>query len=159
MNPYPPDFVDDDDDDGTMPDTVAAVADTIVGRRIVAAELTTITRSDYKAANTGAWWSDWGKDKGLVLTLDDGRRVALTDGGDCCAYTEVENFLLHPTMVDHIITGVATEDGYQKWHILCDFGDVLTLDVGWSCGNPFYYSYGFEIGVSNFIDGAPEVAS
>lgn len=26
-------------------------------------------------------------------------------------------------------------------------GDVMELEVGWSCGNPFYYGYGFSINV------------
>jgi hypothetical protein len=67
--------------------------------------------------------------------------------GDCCAYTELESFLLNPELVDHVITGVGTTDGYQTWHVYADMGDVLKLDVGWSCGNPFYYGYGFTIRV------------
>lgn len=70
------------------------------------------------------------------------------DDGDCCAYTNLDAFLLNPELVDHIITGVGTTDAYQTWHIYCDLGDVLKLDVGWSCGNPFYYGYGFDIKVA-----------
>jgi hypothetical protein len=71
----------------------------------------------------------------------------LVGNGDCCAYTELESFLLHPELVDHIITGVGTTDGYNTWHIYADIGDVLELSVGWSSGNPFYYGYGFDIQV------------
>ena len=71
----------------------------------------------------------------------------LADTNDCCAYTELESFLLHPDKVDHIITGIGTTEGASKWHIYADAGDVLELSVGWSCGNPFYYGYGFEIDV------------
>ena len=43
--------------------------------------------------------------------------------------------------------GVGTTDDFQTWHIYCDLGDILELDVAWSCGNPFYYGYGFDIDV------------
>ena len=49
--------------------------------------------------------------------------------------------------MDHVILGVGTTDGYTTWHIYADFGDVMRLKVGWSCGNPFYYGYGFTIRV------------
>lgn len=148
---YPPDSVGPDEDDGTMPGSVAALADAVIGRRIVKAEKTASIRSDdFVSAGGSPWWRP--SIYAFVLTLDDGRRVAMVEEGDCCAYTTIKNFLLHPESVDHAITGVATEDGYTKWHILADFGDVLTLDVEWSCGNLFY-SYGFTIGVSNTIDG------
>ena len=91
-----------------------------------------------------------------VITLDDGRRVALRDTDDCCAYTELEAFLLHPERVDHIITGVGTTDGFTRWHIYADMGDVLELEVGWSCGNPFYYGYGFNITVESVADAVIE---
>jgi hypothetical protein len=78
--------------------------------------------------------------------------VFLVGTDDCCAYTELETFLLNVDKVDHIITGVGTTDGYTKWHIYCDFGDVLELTVGWSSGNPFYYGYGFAIIVEDVED-------
>lgn len=134
--PYPPDRLGEfQDDDGTMPENVATLAEAVVGHRIVSAE-----QGEVK----GRWY---GTDQALILTLDDGTRVALADTGDCCAFTSLEKFLLHPDQVDHIITGVATTDGYEKWHIYADMGDVLELEVGWSCGNPFYYGYGFDIRV------------
>lgn len=40
--------------------------------------------------------------------------------------------------------------GFTKWHIYADMGDVMELDVEWSCGNPFYYGYGFDIVVEPF---------
>jgi hypothetical protein len=144
MSDYSPDSVDNHpdsykpDDDGTMPDSVNALAEKVIGHRIVSAERGEWTRS-YRDC--------YDQREGIVLTLDDGTRVRLADTSDCCAYTQVEKFLLHPERVDHIITGVATTEGYTKWHIYADLGDVLELDVGWSCGNPFYYGYGFDISV------------
>lgn len=135
VNPYPADILSEDDDCGTMPDNVAELAEAVVGHRIVSAE---------KGEVPGGWS---GTVDGLVLTLDNGTRVGLGDSDDCCAYTQLEGFLLHPEKVDHIITSVVTTEGFTKWHILADFGDVLELDVAWSCGNPFYYSYGFTISV------------
>ena len=48
-----------------------------------------------------------------------------------------------------MILGVGTTDGYTTWHIFADMGDVLELTVVWSCGNPFYYGYGFTITVDD----------
>lgn len=139
--PYPIEVLDNDEDDGTMPDNVAELEAAVVGHRIVSAE-----------------WS--GLAAGFIITLDDGTQVEMRNDGDCCAYTELENFLLHPERVDHIITGVGTTDGYTTWHVYADMGDVLELSVGWSCGNPFYYGYGFEIRVTPRVNepavGAPE---
>ena len=152
---YPPDHADDDHDNGTMPQAVAELAQAVVGRRIVSAERQHINADDYQTVNYGGdgYISlTYGNDP-IVLTLDNGRRVALVENGDCCAYTYIREFLLHPDSVDHAITGVATEDGYETWHILADLGDVMTLDVNWSAGNPFYYTYGFTIAVSTTIDG------
>ena len=129
MNIYPEEVLSEDDDNGTMPENVSALRDAVVGQRIVSAE------------KTGGGT--------LVLTLDGGRRVTLRDDGDCCAYTALEAFVLHPEAVDHVILGVGTTDGYETWHIYADFGDVLKLTVGWSCGNPFYYGYGFDIQVED----------
>lgn len=91
----------------------------------------------------------YGTDTATVITLDNGQRVRMVGDSDCCAYTELEAFLLHPERVDHMITGVGTTDGYTTWHVYADFGDVLELTVGWSCGNPFYYAYGFTITVED----------
>lgn len=137
---YPAEILAADIDNGTMPENVQALAAIVVGRRIVAAELgeATYTHPQYAFEDSGY---------GLILTLDDGTRAILAQTDDCCAHTEVQSFLLAPAAVDHIITGVGTTDGYETWHIYADFGDVLTMQVGWSSGNPFYYGYGFDIAV------------
>lgn len=113
-------------DDGTMVNNVNELSDAVVGHKIV-----DVTRTD----------------KSGYITLDNGKVVELLAGEDCCAYTELEAFLLNPELVNHIITGVGTTDGYETWHIYADMGDVLQLTVGWSSGNPFYYGYGFYIKV------------
>jgi len=126
-----------DEDDGTMVDNVDTLSQAVVGHRIVSVERKTINRKyNYFASN-----------EALVITLDNGKQVALSDTGDCCAFTEVQAFLLNPDKVRHIITGVGTTEGYTKWHIYADYGDILQLTIGWSAGNPFYYGYGLEIDV------------
>jgi hypothetical protein len=121
-------------DDGTMPDNVASLAEAVVGHRIVSVERT--EKEDY-----------WSKGDDFLITLDNGKQVRMQGSSDCCAYTELESFLLHPERVDHVITGVGTTGEFDTWHIFADMGDVLELKVGWSCGNPFYYGYGFNIRV------------
>lgn len=139
---YPIERLGSDDDDGTMPENVDALRLAVIGHRIVSAEVGDVAgdRWGYRASTA------------LVITLDNGKRVELRDTGDCCACTELKSFLLHPERVDHIITGVGTTDGYSTWHIFADMGDVLELSVGWSCGNPFYYGYGFDISVTELPD-------
>lgn len=135
MDRYPEEVLDGAyDDDGTMPENVDTLRDAVVGRKIVSAE-------KVKAKGRYSYYES----DAFRLTLDDGRVVDLFDGGDCCAYTELESFFLNPEAVDHAITGVGTTDGYTTWHIYADFGDIMELKVGWSCGNPFYYGYGFDI--------------
>jgi hypothetical protein len=132
---YPAETLEEDEDCGVMPDNVAALAEAVVGHRIVSAEKTGST-------------DRWGRSEAVtVLTLDNGKRVTLHDTSDCCAYTQLDAFLLHPERVDHVITGVGTTDRYTKWHIYADYGDIMEMDVDWSCGNPFYYGYGFDITV------------
>lgn len=133
---YPVETLDEDYDDGTMPDNVAALAAGVIGRRIVSAEKRKVPRR---------WYTN-GREA-FVLTLDDGSEVRLADTSDCCAFTDLEAFLLHPERVDHVIMGVGTTEQYTRWHVYADMGDVLELTVGWSCGNPFYYGYGFDIDV------------
>lgn len=142
MTTYPVETLDPNDDDGTMPENVATLASAVVGHRIVKAEKGQIPEDAQPQCY-------WGSGEGLTLTLDTGARVRLLHTDDCCAYTELEAFLLHPERVDHVITGIGTTDGYTKWHIYADAGDVLELTVGWSCGNPFYYGYGFQIAVDD----------
>lgn len=121
--------VSEDDDDGTMPESVANLAAAVVGHRIVTVD-------------------------GNRLHLDDGRIVTLVGESNCCAYTDVERIIQHLPGTDHMITAVTTTDGYTRWHILADAGKVLELQVGWSCGNPFYYAYGFTIEVEPASGGA-----
>lgn len=138
---YPPEELDSDYDDGTMPRNVEQLADAVIGRRIVRAAKETVK---YKTGYS---------DSVMILELDNGTRVTLEDTADCCAYTMLEDFFTHPEMVDHAILGVGTTDGYSTWHIYADFGDVMRLKVGWSAGNPFYYGYGFHIRVRELHDG------
>lgn len=138
---YPVEVLDEDYDDGRMPENVAELASHVVGRKIIKAE---------RSASGSR--SSWYREDRLVLTLDNGKKVLLHETDDCCAYTQLESFLLHPELVDHMIMGVGTTDGYQTWHIYADAGDVLELSVGWSCGNPFYYGYGFYITVEEDKD-------
>lgn len=128
MNRYPVETLDPDDDDGTMLDNVAELASHVVGHRIVSVK---------QASRV------------TVITLDNGKCVELADTDDCCAYTELGAFLMHPESVNHVIMGVGTTDGYTVWHVYADMGDVLKLMVNWSSGNPFYYGYGFDIRVKD----------
>lgn len=139
---YPEETLGEDDDDGTMPENVEELRKAVVGHRIVSVDKgVTATVVDY------LWRGKPYRQEhtGTQITLDNGEKVLLVDSGDCCACTELELFLLHYDKVDHIITGVGTTGEYTKWHIYADAGDVLELTVGWSCGNPFYYGYGFDI--------------
>jgi hypothetical protein len=137
MTHYPVETLDEDYDDGTMPENVEKLSDAVVGHRIVKVE------RDVEVPKSDGY--HWGNSTGTALTLDNGRRVFLVDTSDCCAYTELESFLLHADKVDHVITGIGTTGEYTKWHVYADMGDVLELTVGWSSGNPFYYGYGFDI--------------
>ena len=141
----PTEVLSEDADDGTIVDNVAHLAESVVGRRIVKVEGLGGTRrsSVYSAPQ-------------LRITLDTGATVELAGTADCCAGTDLESFLWNAKAVDHIITGIRTENGYGKWSIFADFGDVLELTVDWGCGNPFYYGYGFEITVKN-PDGTEQV--
>lgn len=136
---YPPEVLDPSEDDGTMPDGLAALAEAVVGHRVAKVE----------QAREGRHWT---KDKGeatIRLTLDNGMRVAISETEDCCAYTDIEKVVLHLDRIDHVITGVGTTGGYTTWHIYADLGDVLEFQVGWSCGNPFYYLYGLSVSVES----------
>ncbi|UXM92533.1 hypothetical protein [Paenarthrobacter sp. JL.01a] len=142
-SPYPVEVLDENDDDGTMPNNVADLSKHVVGRRIVAIDRDARTRGPYE-------WS--GDVTGTALVLDNGQRVTLINNGDCCAYTDLEDVILNLDKIDHVITGVGTTEGYTKWHIYADLGDVAELTVGWSCGNPFYYGYGFDIVVTPEVE-------
>lgn len=137
--PYPVEGWTQDDDDGTMLENVKTLADGIVGRKIVSSAMLDLPwyyldlDSD---PNSYITYND-----GLELTLDNGHRVYIRNTDDCCAFTVLREFLLHPESVDHVIMGVGTTDNYTTWHIFADFGDVMALTVDWSCG------YGFQIDV------------
>ncbi len=132
---YPAEVLGPDDDDGTMPSSLEELTKAIVGQRIVSAETKKVP---------GHWY---GTEDALVITLDSGKQVEVIGNSDCCAYTDVNEFFLDPNSVDHMIMGVGTTDGFNEWHIYADYGDIMKLKVGWSCGNPFYYGYGFTIRV------------
>ena len=133
---YEPEPSIEDNDNGTMPANVQALEDVVIGHKIVRVV------KDCPIPDAG-----YGRSTATVIELDDGTQVGLEDTDDCCAFTSLEAFLLHPEMVDHAILGVGTTDNFHTWHIYCDYGDILELTVGWSCGNPFYYGYGFDIKV------------
>lgn len=133
---YPIEILDSEFDNGTMPENVEELSKAVIGHRIISVTKEAV-ESDYV----------WRRDTGLVIRLDNGTQVQLVDTDDCCAYTELEDFILHMDKIDHVIMGVGTTEGYSKWHIYADLGDILELSVGWSSGNPFYYGYGFDIAV------------
>lgn len=132
---YPVETLHEEADDGTMVKSLSDLTESVVGRKIVS-----VYQEERRVGR-------WDTTMATVLVLDDGRKVSLVESGDCCAYTNVEEFLLHPESVDHMILGVGTTEKYTSWHIYADFGDIMRLKVGWSCGNPFYYGYGFTIEV------------
>lgn len=123
-----------DDDDGTMVNSKQTLAEAIVGHKIAFVDTNVPIQNGYYGSSTAT-----------ILTLDNGRKVALIGESDCCAFTDVKNVVLHLDNIDHAITGIGTTDGYETWHIYADLGDVMTMKVGWSAGNPFYYGYGFTI--------------
>lgn len=146
---YPVETLRDEDDNGTMPENVDALREHVVGQRIISAKRVSINDLP-QAVREELRYSD--RLYTFQITLSNGKRVYLTDTDDCCAVTNLEAFLLRPDSVDHIITGIGTTDGYTRWHIYADLGDILALAVDWSPGNPFYYGYGFDIRVTDFID-------
>jgi hypothetical protein len=148
VHPYPPEILHQDEDDGTIVENVTELREKVVGHRIVSAEKKKIPTYN----NVTEDWQRKYTTDALILTLENGHQVQLRETHDCCAYTVVDKFLLNPESVDHVIMGIGTTDEYTTWHIYADFGDIMTLDVGWSCGNPFYYGYGFDIQVDEIID-------
>lgn len=132
---YPKEELSFDNDNGTIVANVNRLAESVVGHRIVKAE---------KRPYCDPWYKG---EQAFFITLDNGTEVRLVDTDDCCAFTYLESFLLHPERVDHIIMGVGTTEHYTRWHIYADFGDILELTTRWSAGNPFYYGYGFDIEV------------
>ena len=136
MDKYSQEILNNNEDDGTIVRNVEELEANVIGHKIVSAQ----------KINTKDWF---GRETQMFeITLDSGKRVALRDSGDCCAYTQLEGFLLNVENIDHVITGIGTTGEFTTWHIYADIGDVLALKVGWSCGNPFYYGYGFDIAVT-----------
>jgi len=129
------------EDDGTMPQSRDKLEELIIGHKIVRVDDNRQVEYDPYGYGTESVGS------GFVITLDNGKQVTMVGIGDCCAYTEIESFLRNVDSVDHVITGVGTTDAFTTWHIYADMGDMLELKVGWSPGNPFYYGYGFSIGI------------
>ena len=123
-----------------MVENVKTLSESVVGRKIIYVDrnFTKIVepRKGYRWSSTIS---------GTALVLDDGSKVVLVDTDDCCAYTELKDVILNLDTIEHVIMGVGTTEGYTKWHIYANLGDVVELNVGWSCGNPFYYGYGFDI--------------
>lgn len=138
---YPTETLSEENDDGTMPANVEKLRESVIGRRIVKVE-----QREYRR------WG-YGPHEALFITLDDGTEVRLGDTDDCCAFTHLGEFLLHVDRIDHMVLGVGTTGKYTRWHIYADLGDILELQVDWSCGNPFYYGYGFDIEVIYGEDG------
>jgi len=137
-------LVTDDDhnseDDGTIVKNVKTLSSSVVGRKIVS-----VDRNFHKIVDRSEEFKWASSISGTALGLDDGTKVVLVDTDDCCAYTELQDIVLNLDTIEHVIMGVGTTEGYTKWHIYANLGDVAELKVGWSCGNPFYYGYGFDI--------------
>lgn len=127
--------------DETMQENAKELEDLVVGHRIVAAH---VMSRKTKGFNPGYPSDEW-----FEIVLDNNKRVKLIDSSDCCAYTDLKDFLLNPQDLNHVITGVSTEEGFTKWHIYSDAINVLSLDVEWSEGNPYFYGYGFDIEVED----------
>lgn len=136
---YPAEVVDTEGDGQVMSDNVQELRDGVVGHRIIEA--------GWKNRPYHGPWEE----RVFHIKLDNGKRVILRDTDDCCAYTELQAFLVNVDKIDHIITGVGTTEGYTKWHIFADLGDVLEITVGWSEGSG-YYGYGFSIAVEDIVD-------
>lgn len=113
--------------DEVMIDNAQEFADAIVGRSIKNVD------------NSGAF----------KIELSDGTVVVLSNSDDCCAFTELEGFLLSDDYGDHIITNVEIDEvNYSmSWHVLAEDKRILDLDVAYSEGSG-YYHYGFWIDVS-----------
>lgn len=127
-------------DDGTMLKSFESLKEAIVGHRIVK-----VDRSPTPVKDEEFWWRDSVPAVGLLL--DDGSTVKLVEEGDCCAYTELKDIIEHLPTIEHIITDVVHDGDFESWYILADGQQVLELSVAWSCGNPFYYPYGFWVHV------------
>jgi len=129
---------DDEYEISVMEENVSELAGGVVGHKIV--------KAGWVDRDFGGKYS-WYSSTQFEIELDNGKKVYLANTDDCCAYTELNNFLLNAELVDHVIMGVEAEDYFSRWHIYADMGDVLALDVSWSSGNTGYYGFGFHIEV------------
>lgn len=129
---------DDEYEISVMEENVSELAGGVVGHKIV--------KAGWVDRDFGGKYSYYGPTQ-FEIELDNGKKVYLTNTDDCCAYTELNSFLLNAELVDHVIMGVEAEDYFSRWHIYADMGDVLALDVSWSSGNTGYYGFGFHIEV------------
>ena len=135
-------------DDGTMTRSAEELQEALVGKKIVAVEKRDFTDAEkaiITRENNGYYPYHLYSGKKTFLTLSDQTIAILVDVSDCCAHTSLDVFKLLDT--EHAITGVGTTDGFNTWFIYAKDSIVATADVSWSCGNPFYYAYGFEIQV------------
>lgn len=132
------------EDNGTMPSGVDSLREAVVGHKIVKVD------QNVKIKRKNGY--SWHETADVVLTLDNGKRVALIGESDCCAYGSVDKVIEKLPLMDHIITDVGTTEIYTKWHILAMMDDVLELEVGWSPGNAFYYAYGINVQVLDLPD-------
>jgi hypothetical protein len=150
LNRYPEDQPGEyEEDDGTMPENINSLGRAVIGHKIVSAEIVESTAEILESFPDGEWvnYSFRNAKTLFQITLDNGQIAYLANTADCCAYTVLEAFWLDPESVNHIIMGVGSTEGYTTWHVYADYGDILRLQVGWSCGNPFYYGYGFDVKV------------
>lgn len=130
---------DDEYENDIMSSNVDTLAEGVVGHKIV--------KAGWVERDLGGKNYYWYGSNQFEIELDNGTKVYLANTDDCCAYTELNNFLLNANLVDHVIMGVDATDNFSTWHIYADMGDVLALDVSWSSGNTGYYGFGFHIEV------------
>lgn len=129
-------------DDGTMGENVRRLGEFVIGRRIVSVDVGTIGPS--AISNSSVRTSG-----GLVLTLDNGARIALVDVSDGYAYTSYASYpILNLEYAQQPITGIEVADFYRRWNLNSELGTVLTISVDWSpcdCGDNPEHGYGFLI--------------
>lgn len=128
-------------DDGALADMAQQaqeLANAVVGHRITKVEQRMVAR--------------WPRDTELVLTLDTGKKVILQPTSDCCARSELLDFIHNADTIDHIITKVLVDDEYERWYILADLHQVMAFRLDWFEGNYPFYPFGFAITVSGNTD-------
>lgn len=130
---YPIETLDEDDDDGTMPANVAELAEAVIGGADTEDRMVHGLRVQQEGFEVGVG--------AAVARVGESDSLAVIEGDD-------ERLSGAVPLALHLLLGGGHDpspDGYTTWHIYADFGDVMELTVGWSCGNPFYYGYGFDI--------------